>query len=103
MGHLTGALRSQPHTGGRDPATAASRHRPWRACTDPGDFLVPDASDEILAVALSAVREDERNGYVRRLEAFAEQHRENLEKRKDIRSSPIANRQAIPERNDSLE
>jgi len=28
--------------------------------------------------ALSAVREDERNGYVQRLEAFADQHRDRL-------------------------
>lgn len=30
-------------------------------------------------MALRAVREDERDGYVQRLEAFADQHRERLE------------------------
>ncbi|MGW0563169.1 hypothetical protein ACWDZ4_21755 [Streptomyces sp. NPDC003016] len=48
--------------------------------TDPDNFLVPEASEEILTVALSAVSEDERTGYVERLVAFAEQHRVRLEK-----------------------
>ncbi|MFE9400055.1 hypothetical protein [Streptomyces flavidovirens] len=47
--------------------------------TDPGNFLIPKASDEILTMALSAVVEDERTGYVERLVAFAQQHRERLE------------------------
>lgn len=57
---------------------AAAQRCTW-ALADPGDFLVPEASDEILTVALSAVREDERAGYAQRLEEFAEQHRERLE------------------------
>ncbi|MET9324081.1 hypothetical protein ABZX75_28520 [Streptomyces sp. NPDC003038] len=57
---------------------AAARRCTW-ALVDPGDFLGPEASDEILAVALGAVREDERAGYVERLEAFVEQHRARLE------------------------
>ncbi|MFD7099505.1 hypothetical protein [Streptomyces xanthophaeus] len=57
---------------------AAARRCTW-ALTEPGHFLVPDASEEIALVALSAVREDERDGYVQHLEAFAEQHRERLE------------------------
>ncbi|MFE2432172.1 hypothetical protein ACFXJ5_36305 [Streptomyces sp. NPDC059373] len=55
----------------------ALRYR-W-ALTDPGNFLIPEASDEILTVVLSAVREDERDGYPQRLEAFTEQHRKRLE------------------------
>ncbi|MBW5252394.1 hypothetical protein JGS39_25945 [Streptomyces sp. P01-B04] len=47
---------------------------------DPSEFLVPDASEEIAAVALSAIREGERAGYAERLEAFAEQHRARLGK-----------------------
>ncbi|MGW6571975.1 hypothetical protein ACWGAN_07335 [Streptomyces sp. NPDC054945] len=57
---------------------AAAQRCTW-ALADPGDFLGPKASDEILTVALSAVREDERAGYVERLQAFAEQHRARLE------------------------
>ncbi|WP_331735353.1 hypothetical protein OG590_40295 (plasmid) [Streptomyces goshikiensis] len=56
----------------------AARRCTW-ALADPGDFLSSEASDEILTVVLSAVREDERAGYVERLEAFAEQHRARLE------------------------
>jgi hypothetical protein len=37
--------------------------------TDLGDFLVPEVSGAILTVALSAVHEDGRAGYVQRLEA----------------------------------
>ncbi|MFJ2217806.1 hypothetical protein ACIQVO_36695 [Streptomyces sp. NPDC101062] len=58
---------------------AAAQRCTW-ALTDPDNFLVPDASEELLAVVLGAVGEDERAGYVERLEAFAEQHRERLEK-----------------------
>ncbi len=43
---------------------AATQRFTW-ACTDPGNFLVPDASREILDVALAAVRAQERGGYVR--------------------------------------
>lgn len=57
---------------------AAAQRCTW-ALTDPDNFLIPEASEEILAVALSAVGEDERDGYVERLEAFAAQHRERLE------------------------
>ena len=53
--------------------------RPAVGAPGPGAGLVPEASEEILTVVLSAVREDERGGYVQRLEAFAEQHRERLE------------------------
>lgn len=58
---------------------AAAQRCTW-AVTDPDNFLVPEASEEILTVALSAVSEDERTGYVERLVAFAEQHRVRLEK-----------------------
>ncbi|MFF9436348.1 hypothetical protein ACF1BP_21700 [Streptomyces sp. NPDC014735] len=61
----------------KDVLAAAQRCR-W-ALTGPDNFLVPEASEEILTVVLSAVGEDERAGYVERLEAFAEQHRERLE------------------------
>ncbi|MFC9249632.1 hypothetical protein ACFT7S_37985 [Streptomyces sp. NPDC057136] len=71
------AERPVPALDAREVMAAAER-RMW-ALADPGDFLVTEASDEILAVALSAVREDERAGYAQRLEAFAEQHRERLE------------------------
>ncbi|WP_327388879.1 hypothetical protein [Streptomyces sp. NBC_01207] len=56
---------------------AAARRCTW-ALADPGDFLSPEAADEILTVALGAVREEERAGYVERLVAFAEQHRARL-------------------------
>jgi hypothetical protein len=56
----------------------AAQRCTW-ALSDPGNWCLPDASEEILTVALSAVREDERDGYVQRLEGFAEQHRERLE------------------------
>ncbi|MER8233136.1 hypothetical protein [Streptomyces sp. NPDC094049] len=58
---------------------AAARRCTW-ALAGPGDFLDPEASDEILATALGAVREDEKAGYPEGLEAFAEQHRARLEK-----------------------
>jgi hypothetical protein len=62
-----------------DPAEvrAAAQRCTW-ACTTPDQFLIPEASSEILAVALSAVREEEHDGYVQRLEAFADRHRERL-------------------------
>ncbi|MCX4673680.1 hypothetical protein OG453_44810 [Streptomyces sp. NBC_01381] len=56
----------------------AARQCTW-ACTEPGNWLRADGSDDVLAAALSAVREHEREGYVQRLEVFAEQHRARLE------------------------
>ncbi|MGW6684933.1 hypothetical protein ACWGBO_34465 [[Kitasatospora] papulosa] len=44
----------------------------------PGRRHWPDGGD-FLDVALSAVRPDERKGYIERLEAFVEQHRPRLE------------------------
>src|SRR5690606_9231233 len=57
---------------------AAARRCTW-ACTTPDNFLAPDGTEQILAVALGAVREEERPGYVERLVAFVEEHRERLE------------------------
>ncbi|MFD9078274.1 hypothetical protein [Streptomyces erythrochromogenes] len=57
---------------------AAARRCTW-ALADPGEFLGPEASEQILTATLGAVREDERAGYAERLEAFAEQHRPRLE------------------------
>ncbi|MGW1833779.1 hypothetical protein ACWCO0_23045 [Streptomyces tubercidicus] len=57
---------------------AAAQRFTW-ACTAPGNFLVPDASREVLGVALAAVWPEERGGYVRQLESFAERHRGRLE------------------------
>nr|WSW49858.1 hypothetical protein OG296_43370 [Streptomyces sp. NBC_01001] len=57
---------------------AAAQRCTW-ALTDPGDFLSSAASEEILTVALSAVREDERAGYAQRLEEFTNRHRGRLE------------------------
>jgi hypothetical protein len=56
---------------------AAAQRCTW-ALTTPDQFFTSEASSEILAVALSAVREEERDGYVQRLEAFADRHRERL-------------------------
>ncbi|MHB6912839.1 hypothetical protein [Streptomyces sp. DB-54] len=47
------------------------------AVAAPGDRQWPDG--EFLDVALSAVRTEEREGYVERLEAFVEEHRARLE------------------------
>ncbi|MFJ8770484.1 hypothetical protein [Streptomyces clavifer] len=44
----------------------------------PGERHWPDGGD-FLDVALSAVRTEERGGYIERLEAFVEQHRARLE------------------------
>ncbi|WP_331757045.1 hypothetical protein OH782_41430 (plasmid) [Streptomyces sp. NBC_01544] len=55
---------------------AAAQRCTW-SCADPVFDL--DESREILTVALTAVREDERADYVQRLEAFADQHRERLQ------------------------
>ncbi|MFD9426250.1 MULTISPECIES: hypothetical protein [unclassified Streptomyces] len=57
---------------------AAARRCTW-ALADPGDFLAPVASDEILPVVLGAVREHERDAYVERLQSFAGQHRARLQ------------------------
>ncbi|MBU3869029.1 hypothetical protein KN815_34755 [Streptomyces sp. 4503] len=58
---------------------AAARRCTW-ACADPAHFFDPEASEEILAVALSAVRDEERADYAQHLETFADRHRERLEK-----------------------
>jgi len=56
---------------------AAAERFPW-AVTAPGERHWPDGSD-FLDVALSAVRPEEREGYIERLEAFVEEHRARLE------------------------
>ncbi|WP_075694123.1 hypothetical protein [Streptomyces acidiscabies] len=56
---------------------AAAERFPW-AVAAPGERHWPDGSD-FLDVALSAVRPEEREGYIERLEAFVEQHRARLE------------------------
>lgn len=60
-----------------DEVLAAALRCTW-ALASPEGFFVPEASREILAVALAAVGEGERDGYVQRLEAFADRHRERL-------------------------
>jgi hypothetical protein len=55
---------------------AAAERFPW-ALAAPGERHWPDGA--FLDVALSAVRPEERQGYIERLEAFVEQHRERLE------------------------
>ncbi|MGW2843289.1 hypothetical protein ACWCWD_36560 [Streptomyces sp. NPDC001493] len=57
---------------------AAAERFPW-AVAARGVRHWPDGSD-FLDVALSAVRPEEREGYIERLEAFVEQHRARLEK-----------------------
>ncbi|GAB1340800.1 hypothetical protein ACE1SV_73900 [Streptomyces sp. E-15] len=57
---------------------AAAVRCTW-ALSDPGNRFLPDASDEVRAVALSAVRAEERDGYAQHLQAFAEQHRERFQ------------------------
>ncbi|MER6523234.1 hypothetical protein ABT246_41390 [Streptomyces sp. NPDC001553] len=59
----------------RDVLAAAERF-PW-ALAAPGTRHWPDG--EFLDVALSAVRTEEREGYIERLAAFVEQHRKRLE------------------------
>ena len=56
---------------------AAAERFPW-AVAAPGVRHWPDGSD-FLDVALSAVRPEEREGYIERLEAFVEQRRPRLE------------------------
>ncbi|GAA3043560.1 hypothetical protein GCM10017562_75880 [Streptomyces roseofulvus] len=55
---------------------AAAERFPW-ALAAPAALHWPDG--EFLDVALRAVRAEERAGYIERLEAFVEQHRERLE------------------------
>ncbi len=55
---------------------AAAERFPW-ALAAPGTRHWPDG--EFLDVALSAVRTEEREGYIERLEAFVEHHRARLE------------------------
>ncbi|TVL87349.1 hypothetical protein [Streptomyces sp. SAJ15] len=59
----------------RDVLAVAERF-PW-ALAAPDERHWPDG--EFLDVALSAVRTEEREGYIERLEAFVEQHRARLE------------------------
>ncbi|GAA4694049.1 hypothetical protein [Streptomyces youssoufiensis] len=56
---------------------AAAERFPW-AVAAPGTRHWPDGSD-FLDVALSAVGNEERAGYIERLEAFVEEHRDRLE------------------------
>ncbi|MBK3646323.1 hypothetical protein [Streptomyces sp. MBT33] len=56
---------------------AAAERFPW-AVAAPGTRHWPDGSD-FLDVALSAVGNEERAGYIERLEAFVEGHRDRLE------------------------
>ncbi|MFJ9623332.1 hypothetical protein [Streptomyces sp. NPDC101181] len=56
---------------------AAAERFTW-AVAAPGERHWPDGSD-FLDVALSAVRPEERAGYIERLEAFVEKHRARLE------------------------
>ncbi|MEU3706932.1 hypothetical protein AB0E82_32095 [Streptomyces anulatus] len=56
---------------------AAAERFPW-AVAAPGERHWPDGGD-FLDAALSAVRPEEREGYIERLEAFVEQHRGRLE------------------------
>lgn len=65
-----------PALNAKDVLAAAERF-PW-AVAAPGERHWPDGSD-FLDVALSAVPPEERAGYIERLEAFVEQHRERLE------------------------
>ncbi|MFD9047845.1 hypothetical protein [Streptomyces zaomyceticus] len=60
-------------------ALATALRCAW-ALADQDTWFPPSASAEILAVALGAVREDERDGYVQRLKEFTERHRERLER-----------------------
>ncbi|MFE4205491.1 hypothetical protein ACFRSX_30840 [Streptomyces goshikiensis] len=66
---------SVPPLEAKDVLAAAERF-PW-AVAAPGKRHWPDG--EFLDVALSAVRTEEREGYIERLEAFVEQHRARLE------------------------
>lgn len=70
------APASVPPLEARDVLAAAERF-PW-AVAAPGTRHWPDGSD-FLDVALSAVGNEEREGYIERLEEFVEQHRARLE------------------------
>ena len=67
---------SVPPLEAKDVLAVAERF-PW-AVAAPGDRHWPDGSD-FLDVALSAVGNEDRAGYIERLEAFVEQHRDRLE------------------------
>ncbi|MEU2441766.1 hypothetical protein ABZ595_37135 [Streptomyces rubradiris] len=56
---------------------AAAERFPW-AVAAPGERHWPDGSN-FLDVPLSAMRSEEREGYIERLQAFVEQHRTRLE------------------------
>ncbi|MEU7190203.1 hypothetical protein [Streptomyces sp. NPDC045369] len=56
---------------------ATAERFPW-ATAAPGEQHWPDGGD-LLDVALSAVRPEEHEGYIERLEAFGEQHRARLQ------------------------
>ncbi|MFJ4873393.1 hypothetical protein [Streptomyces sp. NPDC088757] len=90
--HLTAHLSQQPFPAPQKPPVeeagpavaldatevlAAAEHFPW-ALAVPGTRHWPDGSD-FLDVALSAVRPEERAGYIERLEAFVEEQRARLE------------------------
>ncbi|MZE72653.1 hypothetical protein [Streptomyces sp. SID5789] len=70
------APASVPPLEAKDVLAAAERF-PW-AVAAPGTRHWPDGSD-FLDVALSAVRPEERAGYIERLQAFVEEHRARLE------------------------
>ncbi|MCX5589598.1 hypothetical protein [Streptomyces erythrochromogenes] len=70
------APASVPPLEAKDVLAAAERF-PW-AVAAPGERHWPDGGD-FLDVALRAVRPEEREGYIERLEAFVEQHRKRLE------------------------
>lgn len=70
------APASVPSLEAKDVLAAAERF-PW-AVAAPGERHWPDGSD-FLDAALSAVRTEERAGYIERLEAFVEEHRDRLE------------------------
>ncbi|MGC5400823.1 hypothetical protein ACPXCP_34410 [Streptomyces sp. DT20] len=55
----------------------AAEHFPWAGAA-PGTRHWPDGTD-FLDVALSAVGDEERTGYIERLESFVEEHRDRLE------------------------
>ncbi|MEG8281010.1 hypothetical protein [Streptomyces sp. AHA2] len=67
---------SVPQLEAKDVLVAAERF-PW-AVAAPGTRHWPDGSD-FLDVALSAVGDEERAGYIERLEAFVKKHRDRLE------------------------
>ncbi|MFF7098309.1 hypothetical protein ACFY9A_38930 [Streptomyces rubradiris] len=70
------ALAPVPPLEAKDVLAAAERF-PWAVAAS-GVRHWPDGGD-FLDVALSAVRPEEREGYIERLEAFVEQHRARLE------------------------